>query len=162
MTVRGQERARPPIPSTPRRQTINPCNKVPLKPRATVVFGSMGCPFFGTRHGPEIRPIPLKRCFCRAPPARSTRRSQDGLRRRVTIQQHSPVALPILQKSYGGSVSRPKSQLKTRLFEVSNCVVNPTSPAMHYKLHQRHFMGSFPAFTTQCSSSSNNLSPPFR
>src|SRR6266851_2313634 len=27
-TVRGQERAPPPIPSTPRRQTINPCNKV--------------------------------------------------------------------------------------------------------------------------------------
>jgi hypothetical protein len=27
-TVRGQERAPPPTPSTPRRQTINPCNKV--------------------------------------------------------------------------------------------------------------------------------------
>ena len=94
-------------------------------------------------------------------PARTSWSRRDDLRRRVTIQQHSPVALPIPQKSYGGSLSRPKSQLKTRLFEVSNCVVNPTSPAMHYKLHQRHFMGSFPAFATQCSSSSNNLSPPF-
>jgi carbon-monoxide dehydrogenase large subunit len=28
VTARGQERARPPIPSTPRRQTVDPCNKV--------------------------------------------------------------------------------------------------------------------------------------
>ena len=28
MNVRRQDRGRPPIPSTPRRQTIDPCNKV--------------------------------------------------------------------------------------------------------------------------------------
>jgi ParB-like chromosome segregation protein Spo0J len=31
VTVRGQERAHPPIPSTPRRQITDPCNKAPQK-----------------------------------------------------------------------------------------------------------------------------------
>jgi hypothetical protein len=38
VTVRGQERARPPIPSSPRRQTVDPCNKVKLRQVFLLLF----------------------------------------------------------------------------------------------------------------------------
>src|SRR6516162_5105418 len=91
MNVRRQDRGRPPIPSTPRRQTIDPCNKVlnsdkgllpPILPIRTrlFVFPRLVHWLRATIRIPVGLPIPaaVRVCVSRCTTVRPTRRRSTG------------------------------------------------------------------------------------